>query len=231
VARILSDALQVLRRIYRVPGQLKAPQDLEVELPVQFVHDVSRESELGVGGLVGKNNGLVAGELPFFTIALDQVHAAAGVLENGIGVYSNQSTTWALATWNVPNPATENVWILYAFAQTTVVASVDELMMYTSVIPKAGAGSGADPTYLFWTGHGTTLNPDIQNAFAVLSRGAGAGGPFGTVIQPPAPILISNKLLNNSALQLISEANIACTVDHYIRCMRLPIGVYPPGMS
>ena len=44
--RVLDAVWRKLSKRYRVKGQLQAPSDVAFELPVQFVHDVSREVEL-----------------------------------------------------------------------------------------------------------------------------------------------------------------------------------------
>lgn len=43
--KILSRTLEALRVIYRLPGQRTAPLNIELDTPLQIVHDVSREAE------------------------------------------------------------------------------------------------------------------------------------------------------------------------------------------
>lgn len=53
----LARILGVVPRIYNFPSGDQGIQDMELGLPIQRVHDVSREAELGAG--YGRNNGYV----------------------------------------------------------------------------------------------------------------------------------------------------------------------------
>jgi len=61
--RILTDALELLRRIYGVPGQLQSPQDIEYELPIQIIHEVGQDAARARGG--------------YMVVASDMTHAGA----------------------------------------------------------------------------------------------------------------------------------------------------------
>lgn len=75
--RFLRKVLQSLDRTYRFEGADKAPSQLEIGLPIQLVHDVSREAALGEAGMG-------------FTISgNDDVHVGAGTVESLSDPYQN----------------------------------------------------------------------------------------------------------------------------------------------
>jgi len=224
MGRILTDVLQGLRRIYRVPGQLKAPQDIELSLPIQVVHDVSRQADFG-RALVGSDSGSVSASFPYFTVNFDHFHTDINILRTGIGIYSNQPTNWALGTWIPPDPKEENVWIIDAWVQVDQPGGLDQAYITSSQDPKAGAGSGFAPHRLI---HFVDAQLDTADALGQIPA-ISTAGPNPMLL--PNPILISNKLLNNTPLTFISLSLITCEMDAFLLCLRLPIGVFPPGLG
>jgi len=215
--RILTAPLKVLRALYGPPGQLQAPLDIEYGLPIQVVHDVSREAELGT--FDGSFGGLVSGRSPYFTIDVDQVHAAIGTIQTLIGVYANQAPTWALATWTPPDPRQETVWILNVVCMS-LNRLVNNAVMMSRADPKAGAGAGNAPFMPLFTGT-TAMTVEV----------ADAQSPVNPLVLPgPFPVPVSNKLLNNTVISLTSAATDADTITWLIQCIRLPNGVFPPGL-
>lgn len=217
--RILQDTLKLLRRLYGPGGQLQAPLDIEYALPIQVVHDVSREAELGEVHFPGQRD-VNAGRSSYFTINADQVHVAAGTIQTLLGVYSNQPTTWALATWNPPDPEVETVWILDVFL-VSLTRSIAVSFANNDIHPKAGAGAGLAARGAIWVG-------DIAAAAAEDTAGF---SPIAAVDRSTFPVQVSNKLLNNTPIELVTSAAAADTGDWLIRCMRLPVGVQPPGLQ
>lgn len=229
-SRILAAPLRLLQRLYRFKGQLVAPLDVELGLPVQFVHDISRQAELGT--YTGRESGVDAIESPFFTINVDNVHAAGGELRQQIGIYSNQTTAWALGTWVPPDPDQETVWVLGAWGSIDVGGSpLTEAYIAHDFLPKAGAGSGVAPWGLIWTARGLTAAAltDGQN---LLLRGLGsvADDPEVARMMVPTPFPISNKVNALPVLEFVSETSALATVDFFVQCIRLPVGVFPPRL-
>jgi len=217
--RILDAPLRVLRRIYGPAGQLQAPLDIEYGLPIQPVHDVSREAELGT--FDGSFGGLVSGRSPFFCVNVDNVHVGAGTVQLLLGIYSNQAPTWALASWSPPDPRLETIWILRV-ATSSLNGLLSGADVTNEMSPKAGAGSGLAPRMIIYraTANGQ-IATDGQQAGVVSS---------GTPRDLALPIPVSNKLLNNSPIEFVSSVSGADTIDLFIWCLRLPNGVMPPGM-
>lgn len=73
--RILGTLLKALERVYRFPSAQKgAPDSVELDLPIQTVHDLSNIAEYG-SGLAPINDG-------FWVFTNRHVHAAGGTLVN-----------------------------------------------------------------------------------------------------------------------------------------------------
>lgn len=218
--RILTDVLKVLRRLYGPGGQLQAPLDIEYGLPVQMVHDISRQAEFGTfDGEFGLGN---AGISPYFTIVVDNVHADSEAIAQEIGVYSNQSPGWASSSWVPPDPKKETVWVLGVSSFVDVSTSISLAYVTMDMQPKAGAGSGAKVLF------------PIYAAVADFAVANTAGlFPMGQLAPQPIvfPVPLSNKLLNNTVLEFVSMSTITGTIDFNVFCIRLPNGVLPPGLG
>ena len=210
--------LRLLDRLYRFVGGLRGRSEMDLQSPIVRVHDVSREAELGT--IVDASDGSISANFPYFTIAHDNIHAGADTQRTVLGVYSNQTTTWALSTWDVPDPTLETVWILAVFATGT--NALTEAYVLNDMLPLAGAGSTAAPQTLLWH------SSDLVDA-------AGTNGRFAALptagLQPNLPVPITGKVTGGTPLDLISVSSAALTFDFFLHCIRLPIGVAPPGMA
>lgn len=220
--RILTDNLQLLRALYGPGGQLQAPLDIEFDLPLQLVHDVSRQVELGRLRSYHQSS-LIAGDLPYFTIWDDDAFVDAATVRSTVGIYSNQSTAWALADWVVPDPDVETVWVLGFGAKTDTASSINVIEFYSDQGTKAGAGSGTPAIQILGTINGQIGRPDSNGDFH---------GEFDNrvIIQVPTPFPLLNKLTNNTPLEWTSVSLVTCVMDFWINCIRLPVGVTPPGL-
>lgn len=216
MGQIRSDILNVLRRIYRVPGQLQAPDQIDYAHAITMVHDVSREAELAsFDGHFG--HGSSRAEM-FFTIVVDHGHVGATNVTSAIGVYSNQSPTWALSSWIPPNPAEETVWLIRA-GVTSTLGAVASAALANDTQPKSAAGSGVTPQI-------------VAGLWTADTSAAMASGLFPLVPTLPdwsLPIPVTNKLLNNTPLDFRSTSTGNDTVDFNVQCIRLPNGIFPPG--
>jgi hypothetical protein len=207
--------LGLLDTIYGFVGGLRGVSRLALAQPITVVHDVSREAELGgFDGFFGRGQGAVDGT--FFTIAIDNVHGAASTIQTGVGVYSNQSTTWALPGFVPPDPDRETVWLLRS-GVTAVLANLLGAYITAEMQPKAGSGSGNTPDHVVFFSS-SMLMANLNGEFPCVNS-----------LAPHPPIPLSNKLLNNTPLVFVSQSSAVGAIDFYAQCVRLPNGVFPPG--
>lgn len=99
--RFLARVLDALDNIYRFESALKAPSGVEIALPIQTVHDVSRLTSRGSGR--------------YWLIRATMVHAGAGSITTIVDPYAPASgTTVALNGWTTPG-LQEEIWFIDAF--------------------------------------------------------------------------------------------------------------------
>ena len=217
MGRFTRAPLRLLDRLYRFEGGVQTRSEVDLTSPITRVHDVAREAELGT--LVDPSNGEISASYPYFTINVDNVHAGADTQRQVIGVYSNQVTTWALATWDPPDPVLETVWLLNAFVTGT--NAITEAYVLNDTLPKAGAGSGVAAQQLLFHSTALVANAGTNGRFAALPT-AGTGFTH--------PVPISGKVVSGTPLDFVSVSGAAFTCDFFLSCIRLPVGVLPPGM-
>jgi len=220
VARFTLAPLRLLDGLYRFVGGLKGESTMDLTSPIVRVHDLSREAELGTYN--GKESAAISSANPFFTINVDNVHGGAGAVRLRIGVYANQDTGWALATWDPPEPLRETVWILHVGMNVDTAAMLTDAMVTNEFLPKAGNGGGADPQEL--VGFVDTL------AATTLTNGWFPCLDSNGNNYLPAPRPVMNKLDTDLPIEFCSVAAAAGVVDLFITCLRLPTGVFPPGL-
>ena len=224
----LNRPLGQLERLYRFVGGLRSSSSMDIEAPVTVVHDVSRGAELhtvsdGLAKLTGASvTESRARNLPYFLAVEDHVHVGIGIITSEIAVYDGgTSTAWANSFFSLPDPANETVWVLGAYAQITAAVMVEAVVAANPGL-KAGDSSGSAPWQLIYSGAGQT---------AGLNSGERLGVNFNaldTPNNPPYPIPLLSKLGNQ--LSFMSNVSAAGTVDFFVRCLRLPNGVLPPGL-
>ena len=191
---------------------------MDLASDITRVHDVSREAELGT--LLKQGLGSIQPEDAYFTISHDIVTAGAATVTEGVGVYANQAPGWSLNRWGPPDPLKETVWFLGASAVIEAAGDIASAEVLIERSPKAGAGSGVTPNRLVFLGTLRGLSDGVSRPII----------PDARVVAPAHPLPILNKLLNNSPIWLSTATIAATVVDYHIECIRLPIGVLPPGL-
>lgn len=109
--------LGILDRIFHFGGGSSLPSKVELDLPIQVVHDVSRQSELGAG--IGKDDG-------YF------IHQS-NVLHVGPTTERYQTDPWeTVAAITTIHPMALSLWLIYPmiFTQTGVLTRADVAMRY-----------------------------------------------------------------------------------------------------
>ncbi len=210
--------LRLLDRIYGFVGGLRGVRSVDLSSPIVLVHDVSREAELGTYSGIG----IALPGSAYFAIVHDHVHAGADTVADSSPVYENQSAAaFFLAGFPPIDPDKETVWIVGAGGMSlnglTTVAYIQ-----VALLPKASAGSGTgvDQAVIRWSGSDSVANSNGDHPLRTTEPGFG---------QYPFPIPITNKALNNSPILWTSATSGADTIDMWLNCIRLPVGVFPPG--
>jgi len=219
VAKFVNNVLRLTDRVFNFVGGERHVGTYDLKTPIVRVHDVGREAQLGeFEGIFG---GLTSNLSTYFTINVDIAMGAGATTRSSIGIYRNQSTTWALATWDVPDGDKETVWVLRA-SMNMSGTSFDEAIVMLRTDPKAGAGVGNAPeTLIFFS--------DVRGS---LTWASGFIPALPTLNLIPHPLPISNKLLNNNPIEFVGVAGAGGnTYDFMLDCIRLPNGVLPPGMT
>ena len=99
--RPLKQAWASLRGIYGSPGQRQAPDDVEFDLPVQIVHDVSKEAEYATEVFLNLSHSLVtggAGAQAFATVTLQEIIDGLGGI-GGLLRSLNMGSTDKVEAW------------------------------------------------------------------------------------------------------------------------------------
>lgn len=119
--------LQVLDNIYEFVGTETALGEFELGGPIQPVHDLSRESELGSG---------LSGQLGYYMQGSNSAHTAAQTIFTTVDPY-DQADAHSIPRQKV------GVWMIEAVAFTDLASTIDriELGMRYEVIPDAFAGT------------------------------------------------------------------------------------------
>jgi len=221
MTRYRNKPLAVLDRIYNFIGGLRATSDMDLVSPIVRVHDLSREAELGTLEIIRR---LTSGRSPYFAINISNTHGAGTTTEQTqIGVYANQSPSWALATWTPPDPLEETVWILPGgIGATTDGVISNAAQVSNSLQPKASAGEGETPRVTIFAAN----RSGAVNSAGNFSMEGASGIPPQLVVPQP----ITDKLLNAVPLEFVSRMTGAGFVEFFVQCMRLPNGVLPPGL-
>ena len=215
----------LLDRLYNFVGGERPSSFLNTSADIQRVHDVSRDVQLSALSNQ-QQQALTPTTEPYFNIVRSHAHTDIDVIRSALGVYKNQSATWALSSWVPPDPLKETVWILGCSAHSNIMNGLVQVEVYGQAFGvKAGAGSGSTPTVLIMRANGQASNADVGGKFHATSSLVGVPSYL-----PYFPFPVANKLLNNGPLEVVSQSGVTCTIDIMIACIRLPIGVTPPGL-
>jgi len=108
--RIFSGVIRALSNIYQYPDSQKAaPGEIELDLPIQVVHDVSRIATPGAA--LGERSG-------FWVGGATHAHVATGNLTSTPSPYDNTGTTASSTYPTAPDPLEWGAWIYSAWIET-----------------------------------------------------------------------------------------------------------------
>jgi hypothetical protein len=210
VARIFARALKLLDRLYEFPGDAQsAPLEFSTESPVQPVHDVSREVELGA---IVTNPGAAG----IFSLDQDNVHAGGDNIQSFIDPYGTLDATWGKvgARW---------IWML-RYGATCTLAS-------------GGAGSSARLSLgVLALGNALVLRDYLialwGSSTAQLIKASGSLPAAMTLVGTQSGMPLPIPLPPNCQLGWYTDATAAApgTMRISMLCWIGPYGVYPPGM-
>jgi len=217
VPAALSRALAALAGIYRFPGTHSAPNSVELSLPVQIVHDVSREAELATG---------------FFANAAVTLGPT-----DGLGTVARASTTrLAFLQDTIPaqllaehgySPADVDVWV---YGYWAIIAAADSgdfghaRVGVTIGTPIGGGNSRVLASYTIVDGQAI-----VAGGTLMLVQGSGTvnqpGQPWGDFV---FPFLLPDDPESAFLMEGADDAGGAMTVGCFFRCWVGPKGSPPP---
>ena len=207
MADFLNRPLSVLSRLYQFRGGPSIRSDFDVVGPIQPVHDLSREAELGTRGR-GANGYLELGQ----TI----VHVGVGTLFASSDPYALFDSIGEFSDFNSTGVRKDRLWLLGFFASTSDTGDFEE------------ASSGMlyqDPlrTLLLtrWTSAGSIIEaaglfPLISSVFFITPV------PQFPIFFPPGALWASRSSADNAG---------TTTTRIHSRWWAGPQGVTPPGMQ
>lgn len=206
-------ALQIIDRIYNPIGGMPATAQLELSLPIQLVHDVSRESERNA---FDQGPGCPG----YFQVGQDNVHAGASTIATpSITVYGVTDAAFGAASQT-------RLWCWLMYAGLTASASVlSDSSLCINIAPLGGALALRDFHVAKWVTLGSMANVGAHSLAGLEQVGAAAsaGGPFNTGRLPmliPAGSTLGFYTVSTGAGTLRLNTLIWCG----------PIGSTPPGM-
>lgn len=199
-------ALRKLNALYRFIGGRIAPERVELSMPVQTVHDVSRMVELGT-----IQTDRLAGSL--FTLTQTNTHAGAGTEENTLDAYDDI----AASGWGRVNERW--IWLLNSFL--TADGSILSSASLSLGIPNLGNAMVQRDVMLAVWGAVTAFH-DVEGTGFSIGGVLDANRQFESVTRP---ILIPP---GSAGLGLRTVSTGAGDFRYTGVCMVLPAGVYPP---
>lgn len=224
MALIRKRVLGVIDRVYDLVGAKRNPTDLDVSLPVQCVHDIARQGELGSG--LGQSSG-------FIWWHRHEATAAASSYRNGEDI-----DAWIEATSLANEFDVEKHWVWFmgwAGGWTDVNGNGDVDEASLGFIFPAGNrfrydSDTEDDTVLVWLADST--QPIMSNEAGSVTRPSifGAANSFvsvGTMPSRPFPIPQGSAI----GTYVKTNAAIANGYDFYCLLWVGTRGVMPPGMG
>lgn len=204
MARALSRALTILGRLYRPEGGQAAITNVDMDTPLQFVHDVSREAELSsvlTGNLYGS----------LWALAESRTHAGAGSLQGTeLDPYASLQQDWGI------QPITDWwIWLMGVQTYATAAGVFDQgtvSISYTNDYPGINGSN-----YLLVANH----TDAIQSNTAVFL------GYATNPVPCQLPVLIPAGGGINYRSTALAAGDMAAV---YFLWAGL-VGVYPPGMA
>lgn len=209
MAKFTRSILRILNRLYRFgSGGPQGTDTLDLTSPIQLVHDVSREAELGSG------KDLEGG---YFFIPYSVTHAGAGSV--------NEEITPATALGNVAETAGEDldVWILEVLTHDNlnVISLLTVDLIFPSTFPGLTPGAGYTPVLPIYIQSGTT---------EVCAPGAGGylyAGVGTAAVRSALPVRYPSV---GATIGIRSTVTGATAFDLFLLCWVAPKGTTPPGV-
>ena len=212
--------LQVLDRIYRFTGAVKSSSVLDLQAPIQLVHDTSREAEL-------EGYGIDRGLSVMATWGVN--HAGASTERYVIDPYFAVAATYPIDPNIDLKPDEFDLWLLsfavVSSAATQPATRFDFGYVINGDLPPYSSQSV--PAVFF---HGHAGASDVT----YISNYAGTGNVYVlgedlTVVQPPKASL-PFRFPHRGRVGIVSVSTGAC--DVFVNCLLWvgPRGCTPPGM-
>lgn len=115
---ILASVLRTLSRLYEFPGSKFAPDTADIDVPIQFVHDLRRDAVMGAAQGV---------HFGYFVLRTGQTHGGAGTLQDSILLSGPVATGAGYAF----DPAFQWCWFMEGWGESSVPANfVDSEIRY-----------------------------------------------------------------------------------------------------
>lgn len=210
-----SRVLRLLDRLYKFAGAPRITRDVELGLPIQLVHDVSREAELGAG--IGIEGGWV-----MHYEEVEELNAGGGTERRTADPWTDVDNATVEALDNL------DLWHFHFWANTDFVSmanvqTLEVLFAYPTTFP----GVGAQRPYLPIAHYdGTWSASDDTAAAAIGVIGADTGAVFyesetGRIHRP-------FRIPRNSVFTYQMVTGGICTAHCFHLMWAGPKGVLPP---
>lgn len=216
--KVLSSAWRVLAGLYRLPGQTSSPPGLELDLPVQPVHDLSREAEYQRQAI--------------FEHSFDQV-ILAGTTDRAAftrpAIFLLSGAQAALGRLGLQSPNDVDVWLDAIYGYLDPASDPAFLTVAQAGVIQGGPGfAGADAQRLFLA-NGTGFAAIISGGRATLSfvDAATVRHNATELAEQPFPVYFSDAVGTSALVMAVATAGGAVTVRWTFVYRFVPIGVRP----
>lgn len=218
LVKVLSSAWSALAPLYRLPGQDSAPPGLELGLPTQLVHDLSREAEFARQEVCEYNTSVAP--------------AAGAVARTSItraNIFNQSTVQTAMQRLGIQSPGEIDVWVDSIDALIPDASDPADFVLATAGMLRTGPGHAGSMCFLLWTAD--TVFPDALQG-AGFSRQLGLSS---TAVVPPRPMPYPVRMGDGalSSLLMLAEAGAGGGVTIFFNwTLRLtPRRVRPAGLA
>lgn len=211
MAEFNSRALAVLDRIYRFVGAPRFSRALDVAIPIQVVHDVSREAEVGSG------RGLYEGYM-----VLEAAHGIGG----GGGIGRTSIDPYALVQPIIGEAVDSfRIWILHGFAEPETATAFTLWDAALELVDDFQGGATSElPVLVPLFVHVTVAN--FPNNAGTGNRALSFADPSAASMTTPLPIMLPRNSLIRSQAQSTGDDVLG---RFYVWVG--PAGSLPPGAA
>lgn len=215
MSRFRTSALRVLERLYGfVAGQPLG--EVELDLPIQLVHNVSREIEVSSGYGITPSGG-------YWLIGPTHTHAAADSQRSVTNPYTVVRANAAINATLPPSNLDIDIWYMgwSGMFETGGLITAANSGIWFPPIP----GQTAAFPMLVWAAAGAYAMTDLAGTGNAQVNSAAAAGyrPNGPLLPTPLPV--------GSLLGHLSTSSAATTVVIADLCWLGPKGCLPPGVA